>query len=129
MARRHKLDIIAEILTLSLSGTKKTRLVYLANPNFTILRKYLKLLEEKGFVYTRDNMIYTSQEGAEFLKQYEELMIAWDMVEQKTSYSDIRNNRVVVTEEDWNNSTVNLFHHFLVGPMGYYQFRQLISLF
>jgi len=100
MARRHKLDIMAEILRLAMAGTRKTRLVYLANLNFTILKKYLKLLEEKGFVYTYNSLIHTSPEGAEFLKQYEELMMAWDMMERRVGYSVTRNHRVVVTEED-----------------------------
>jgi len=99
MARRHKLDIMAEILRLSMAGTRKTRLVYLANLNFTILRKYLKLLEEKGFVYTYNSLIHTTPEGAEFLKQYEELMMSWDLMERKVGHAATRNHRVVIPEK------------------------------
>jgi predicted transcriptional regulator len=91
MARRHKLDIMAEILRLSMVGTRKTRLVYLANLNFLMLNKYLKLLEEKGFVYIHSNRIYTTREGAEYLKQYEELMMAWNLTEHKVNHKETRN--------------------------------------
>lgn len=82
MARRHQLDIIAEILKISEKGSKKTRLVYLANINFTMLRKYTKLLEKKGFIYTLNDRIYTTHEGLEFLKQYEMMRLSWDFSEE-----------------------------------------------
>lgn len=82
MARRHKLDIIAEILKLSKGGSKKTRLVYQANINFTMLAKYTTLLEKKSFIYTMNDHIYTTHEGLEFLEQYEKMRLAWDFNEE-----------------------------------------------
>lgn len=81
MGRRQKLDIMADILRLSKNGSRKTRLVYLANINFNMLKKYLTLLDSKGFIYNSDDMIYTSREGFDFLRQYDELMMAWDLVD------------------------------------------------
>jgi predicted transcriptional regulator len=82
MARRHKLDIIAEILKLAQGGSKKTRLVYQANINFTMLVKYTALLEKKSFIHMMNDHIYTTHEGLEFLRQYEQMRLAWDFSEE-----------------------------------------------
>jgi predicted transcriptional regulator len=82
MARRHKLDIIAEILKLAQGGSKKTRLVYQANINFTMLVKYTALLEKKSFIHMMNDHIYTTHEGLEFLRQYEQMRLAWDFNEE-----------------------------------------------
>ncbi len=81
VGRRHKIDIMADLLRLSKNGSKKTRLVYLANINFNMLKKYVILLESKGFIYNSDGLFYTSREGFDFLRQYDELMMAWDLVD------------------------------------------------
>ena len=87
MGRRHKLDIMADLLRLSKNGSKKTRLVYLANINFNMLKKYVTLLESKNFIYNSDDLIYTSREGFDFLRQYDELMMAWDLIDNDASES------------------------------------------
>ena len=81
VGRRHKLDIMADLLRLSRDGSKKTRFVYLANINFNMLKKYVTLLESKGFIYNSDDLIYTTREGFDFLRQYDELMMAWDLMD------------------------------------------------
>jgi len=81
VGRRHKLDIMTDLLRLSKNGSRKTRLVYLANINFNMLKKYVILLESKGFIYKSDNLIYTSREGFDFLRQYDELIMAWDLMD------------------------------------------------
>jgi len=78
MARRHRLDIFAEILRLARNGTKVTRLVYQANLNFTIIKKYLQVLTEKGFVESFNGHICTTERGFEFLEKYEEMMVVLD---------------------------------------------------
>ena len=77
VGRRHKLDIMADLLRLSKNGSKKTRLVYLANINFNMLKKYVTLLMSKGFIYYSDDLIYASRVGCDYLRQYDELMMAW----------------------------------------------------
>ena len=37
------------------------------------------MLESKSFSYTSDELIYTSPEGFAFLRQYDELMMSWDL--------------------------------------------------
>ena len=73
---------MAEILRLSKGGSKRTRLVYQANINFTMLVKYTALLEKKSFIHMMNDHIYTTHEGLEFLEQYERMRLAWDFNEE-----------------------------------------------
>ena len=73
---------MAEILRLSKGGSKRTRLVYQANINFTMLVKYTALLEKKSFIHMMNDHIYTTHEGLEFLEQYERIRLAWDFNEE-----------------------------------------------
>lgn len=73
--RRNNLDISAEILNLAKGGTRKTRLVYQANLNFTLLKKYLKKLLDRGLIETVDGIIFTTNKGIEFLEQYSDLTL------------------------------------------------------
>jgi predicted transcriptional regulator len=77
MGRRHRLEIVAEILRNAMGGIRKTQLVYLTNINFTVLKKYQNILVEKGLIESMDGQIYTTEEGIEFLRKYEELMKIW----------------------------------------------------
>jgi predicted transcriptional regulator len=73
MGRRQKYDIIAEILTIAAMGTKKTRLVYLSNLNFTILKDYLDLLLNKELLALSDDEVCTTWRGFLVLEKYLEL--------------------------------------------------------
>ncbi len=48
--RRNDLDICADILTVARAGAKKTHIVYRANLNFKLVRKYLRRLIENGLL-------------------------------------------------------------------------------
>ena len=50
VGRRHRLEIVTEILRNAKGGIQKTQLVYLTNINFTLLKKYQNLLVEKGLI-------------------------------------------------------------------------------
>ncbi len=73
MGRRQKYDIIAEILKIAAMGTKKTRLVYLSNLNFTILKDYLDLLLKKEFLEFSDEELFTTLKGFLFVEKYVEI--------------------------------------------------------
>ena len=73
MGRRQKYDIIADILTTAAMGTKKTRLVYLSNLNFTILRDYLDLLLTKELLEFSDEEYCTTWKGFLFVEKYVEI--------------------------------------------------------
>jgi predicted transcriptional regulator len=70
--RRNNLDINAEILQVAQAGAKKTQIVYKANLNFLILKKYLNNLIEKGLVNKNDTRYYTTEKGRDFLRRYQE---------------------------------------------------------
>lgn len=74
MARRGKLDIIADILRTANRGSKKTRLVYETNTNFVLMKEYLELLEKRGLVILYDAKVYSTDAGNEYLLYYDELM-------------------------------------------------------
>ncbi len=71
--RRSRVDIIAEILRAAENGSQKTRLVYETNINFTLLKKYIPLLYEKGFVEIFDEKIFATDLGLEFLRAYDNM--------------------------------------------------------
>ena len=70
MGRRQKYDIIADILKIAAMGTKKTRLVYLSNLNFTILKEYLDILLKKELLESSEGIFFTTLKGFYFLEKY-----------------------------------------------------------
>jgi len=74
MARRGKLDIIADILRTANRGSKKTKLVYETNTNFVLMKQYLTLLEKRGLVLEYNAKVYTTDAGNEYLLYYDELI-------------------------------------------------------
>jgi len=70
--RRNNLDISAKILQVANEGAKKTQIVYKANLNFLIVKKYLNNLTEKGFMNKNDTRYYTTEKGRDFLTSYQE---------------------------------------------------------
>ena len=73
--RRNDLDICADILTAARAGAKKTHIVYRANLNFKVVRKYLRRLIENGLLLpsSERNLYTTTEEGMDFLEQYRKL--------------------------------------------------------
>lgn len=71
--RRSRVDIIAEILRAAKNGNQKTRIVYETNINFTLLKEYLSILYEKGFMEVFDEKIFVTDLGLEFLRAYDNM--------------------------------------------------------
>lgn len=71
--KRNNLDICAEILQLSEGGAKKTYLVYQANLNFKMIKRYLGKLLEKDFLEQNGDLFFQTEKGARFIEQYEAL--------------------------------------------------------
>jgi predicted transcriptional regulator len=70
--RRNNIDICADILNVAKSGAKKTQLVYKANLNFKIIKKYITRLSEYGFLESERGQYFTTDKGNRFLVQYRE---------------------------------------------------------
>ncbi len=97
--RRHRLEIVAEILRNAVGGIQRTQLVYLTNINFTVLKKYQSILAEKGLIESMDGRIYTTEEGIEFLRRYKELMNIWTNFEVQSPATEIERKDVFTLAE------------------------------
>ena len=75
--RRNDLDICADILKIAQTGAKKTQIVYQANLNFKIVKKYLDRLIDNGLLQNQDEARFymTTHRGTDFLEQYRELIL------------------------------------------------------
>ncbi len=71
--KRNNLDICADILRVSRGGAKKTHLVYKANLNFNIVKKYITGLTESGLLEKNGERFYVTDEGNLFIDRYDKL--------------------------------------------------------
>jgi predicted transcriptional regulator len=71
--KRNNLDICADILRVSRGGAKKTHLVYKANLNFNIVKKYITGLTESGLLEKNGERFYVTEEGNLFIDRYNKL--------------------------------------------------------
>lgn len=74
--RRSEIEISADILRIALEGAKKSHIVYRANLNFEVVKKYLKLLFDSGLIglNTDDKRLFqTTPKGKDYLNQYRNL--------------------------------------------------------
>ena len=80
--RRHKLDIYADILKVTINGARKTHIVGKANLNFKIIPPYLETLIKRGLIkksrklFKSRYMYHITPKGVEFLDHYEALIQA-----------------------------------------------------
>ncbi len=72
--RRNDLDICADLLKVAMNGAKKTQLVYKANLNFNIVKKYIKRLSDNGLIKSENGHFFTTSKGSRFLTKYRELV-------------------------------------------------------
>ena len=81
MTTRGKLDIIAEVIQLSLNGANKTHIMYKGNLSYEMLKTYLLVCIRAGFIIERKlktKVSYLSTElGREYLVHY---MVIKEMV-------------------------------------------------
>ena len=69
--RRGKIDIIADILSVTQKESKKTQIVYSANLNFTRVEDYLPFLMDKELMTNIDGEYKTTEKGRGFLRNYQ----------------------------------------------------------
>ena len=74
--RRNDLDICVDILHVARKGANKTHIVYKANLNFKIVKKYINRLIKTGMLSSaNDSSLYvTTGQGIKFLIKYNELV-------------------------------------------------------
>lgn len=74
MVRRNNLDICAEILKVARGGANKTRIVYKANLNFKLVKKYLDRLTERDLIELSNRYFITTPKGEQFIEKYSSLI-------------------------------------------------------
>ncbi len=74
--RRSDIEISADILKVALHGAKKSHIVYRANLNFELVKKYLKHLSDASLINLpsiENRLFKTTPKGKEYINQYENL--------------------------------------------------------
>ena len=71
--KRNNLDICADILRVSRGGAKKTHLVYKANLNFNIVKRYIHGLTQSGLLEKTGERFYATEKGNQFIEKYDKL--------------------------------------------------------
>ena len=74
MKYRKKIDLVADILTVVIKDTKKTRIMYAGNLSFNLLNSYLETLTNSNLIsFNSKNKTYSITEaGKKFLNLYNE---------------------------------------------------------
>jgi predicted transcriptional regulator len=70
MAKRRRIDILADVLEVAVKGAKKTRIMNNANLSYSLLEKYLKYTVGVGFLRLNDGSYETTEKGRKFLEMY-----------------------------------------------------------
>jgi len=73
--KRNNRDIEADILNIARTGTRKTWIVYGANLNFNIVKKYIKNLISKGFLEYDGTLYRTTNKGKEYMNLIQECQV------------------------------------------------------
>lgn len=73
------MEISRDILNVAMYGVSKTQLVYRANLNFAIIKKYIRSLEEAGLLRveplkSRSKLFTTTERGEIFVQSVDETM-------------------------------------------------------
>lgn len=77
--RRDSVQVMVNMLTVALEGTKKTKIVYKANLNFKQAQKYLDFLLSKGLIGVEGSSgkrkVYrTTERGRTFINRYKKTL-------------------------------------------------------
>ncbi len=64
------MDIYADILNTSKIEARITHIVYKANLNFILAKKYLEQLKNNGLIRKKGRYYLTTKKGIEFLENY-----------------------------------------------------------
>jgi predicted transcriptional regulator len=70
MAKRRRVEILAAVLNSAVRGARKTRIMQLANLNYSLLEKYLEETIELGFLQFGNGSYETTEKGMRFLELY-----------------------------------------------------------
>jgi len=68
---RRRLEIVVDMLSVTLAKAKKTRIMYQANLSYQLVDKYLENLLKSSLIVRDDQSFYSvTEKGKEFLQKY-----------------------------------------------------------
>jgi len=70
MQYRRRYDILADVVKAAGPGAKKTRIMFLANLSYALLKRYLEEAVSLGFLRDSADEFLVTQKGEEFLAKY-----------------------------------------------------------
>ncbi|PSN84003.1 hypothetical protein B9Q02_09955 [Candidatus Marsarchaeota G1 archaeon BE_D] len=71
--RRDGVKIIRDILEIAWEGSRKTRIMFQANLNPRLLKKYLDFCLKHGLLEEVEGKYYTTEKGKKYIKLYSEI--------------------------------------------------------
>jgi predicted transcriptional regulator len=70
---RNRLETLYIILTIAISGVKKTHILYGANLSHSQLNKFLDILINKELIMKKNDSYITTNKGQNFIKEFERI--------------------------------------------------------
>ena len=71
--RRCDFEICADLLRVARGGARKTQLVYRANLNFKVVKRYLSVLLRNGLLEVDPPFYSSTEKGEEFLRLFDKV--------------------------------------------------------
>jgi len=93
---RDRLQIIADILSITSKGAKKTRIMHQANLSYKLLCRYLNEVIDAGLAgFDKDRYVLTSK-GEEFLSKYGEYSKHRDRI--NLHLNNVKNEKIMIEQ-------------------------------
>ena len=83
MKYRCRLEIIVDILSVTVKGAKKTKIMYIANLSYQLLEKYLEETIGLGFVCFGNNCYEITEKGRDFLEKYNDFSRKYQKIDRE----------------------------------------------
>jgi len=71
---RSRLDIMADVIKITMTGAKKTQIMFKANLSYKLLQIYMRALLEEGLISESNGRYVTTDRGKDFLETYQKLV-------------------------------------------------------
>ena len=95
---RRRLEIVAEILRIALTGARKTRIMYQCNLSYKLLSRYLEDVVRAELVRSQGegNGYVTTRKGKQFLAQFGQYVVRSQQVHQQVD--EVKSQRHVLEQ-------------------------------
>ncbi len=80
MGHRGAYDIMADILRVAKDGARKSHIVYRANLNFLVVKKYLKQLQNAELLTLSGRFYSTTEKGIKYINHFNDLREYVDLI-------------------------------------------------